>query len=402
MLVVGLAAVFILRHHEAMKKAEEAEKRKTAPIPVTIAVARKGDIGEYLTTLGTVTPAQNVTVKSRVDGALTAVHFTEGQMVKKDDLLAELDPTPFLAAVKQSEGQLARDQAQLKNARLDLERYRRVFLQHAIPEQQVQTQEALVEQEEGTTKLDEGALDNARAQLAYTFIRSPLTGRAGLRLVDVGNMVHATDAGGILVIAQLQPIDVVFSISEDQIGEVATEYKKGQPMPVDALDRDEHAKLATGKLLTLDNQIDATTGTVKLKAEFANAHDELFPNQFVNAKLLVKTIHDATIVPSGAIQHQGDKSTVFVMGGDQKVANRPVQIVTTDGDNSAVTGVNPDDKIVTDGFEKLQDGSLVEVKTDQDEAAPNDAGNKNPPKDDASKNGKSSDSTAKGKSKGGQ
>lgn len=368
-----LAGVFIVRHHEESKKKAEAAKRKTAPTPVSAAPIRTGDIGVHLDALGTVTPMQTVTVKSRVAGQLVALHFTEGQIVKQNDLLAEIDPAPFLASVKQAEGQLARDQAQLENARLDLARYRTVFQQHAIPEQQVRTQEATVHQAEGTVKVDEGALDNAHAQLNYASIRSPLDGRVGLRLVDVGNMINPTDATGLMVITQLKPITVVFSIPEDQVGEVATEMKRGPQLSVEAWDRDQHAKLADGHLLTIDNQIDTSTGTVKLKAIFDNAHDELFPNQFVNAKLLVKTLPNSTLVPTAAIQRAGDKASVFVIGEDNKVESKEVQVVTTDGDTTAVTGVKAGENVVTDGFEKLQSGSQVQVRSPNEKASDDNA-----------------------------
>ncbi|MDB6128433.1 MAG: Multidrug resistance protein MdtA [Verrucomicrobia bacterium] len=396
--VVGLVTLYVVRHEAAKKKADEASKRKAAPIPVSLAVARLGDIDIHLTALGTVTPEQHVTVRSRVDGTLLAVHFKEGERVKAGDPLAEIDPTPFRAAVKQSEGQRARDQAQLKNARVDLERYRNVFHQHAVSEQQVRTQEALVEQLEGTVLLDEGALENARAQLDYASITAPLSGRTGLRLVDPGNMVHASDAGGLVEITQLQPITVIFSISEDQLGEVAAEFRKGLPMEVEALDRDEHNPLAVGVLSALDNQIDVSTGTVKLRATFANEHEELFPSQFVNAKLTVRTIHSAILVPSATIQRMGGKPAVFVVDGEQKAANRPVEIVATDGEISAVSGILAGDKVVSDGFEKLQDGSRVEPKTGRDEPA-----NENSAKDDSSKaKGKNSAPAKNGKSKGGK
>ncbi len=368
LLIALVLALMVVRHVEAKKKADAAKNRKIAPIPVSVAAVQRGDIGVHLVALGTVTPEQNVVVKTRIDGQLVQLPFKEGQTVKKGDLIALIDPAPYLAAVKQSEGQLARDQAQLKNARIDLERFQNVFKQHAISEQQVATQEALVEQDEGTVKLDEGSLDNARAQLSYTSIRSPLDGRVGLRLVDVGNMVHAADTTGIVVITQLQPITIVFNIPEDQVGEVAGELRQGHDMPVEAWNRDQQTKIAVGKLLTLDNEVDVATGTVKLKALFPNEKNELFPNQFVNARLLVKTIHDANLIPVVAIQRANQKAFVFSVGQDRKVQSHDIQVVTTDGDISAVTGVNPGDTIVTDGFDKLQAGSQVEVKTGMDAA----------------------------------
>jgi membrane fusion protein, multidrug efflux system len=331
-------------------------------VPVSVIQAKKGDIGEYITALGAVTPVYTVTVKSRVDGQLMSIHYREGQLVKKGDLLVEIDPRPYQASVLQGEGTLARDQALLKNSLIDLDRYKMIYAQRAIPEQQLATQEATVLQNQGTVKLDEGLLDSAKVNLDYTKITSPIDGRVGLRLVDPGNIVHAADTNGLVVITQLQPITVIFTIAEDYISEVVAQMRAGHVLGVDALDRDQQKQIAHGSLLTLDNQIDNTTGTVKLRANFANQDNKLFPNQFVNAKLLVRTLHDATLVPSAAIQRNAQMAYVYVLKPDQTVASQKVTVATTDANTAAVTGINPGATVVTDGFDKLQDGIKVSVR----------------------------------------
>lgn len=331
-------------------------------VPVSVTQAKKGDIGEYIIGLGAVTPVYTVTVKSRVDGQLISIHYREGQLVKKGDLLVEIDPRPYQAAVLQGEGQLARDQALLKNSFIDLDRYKMIYAQRAIPEQQLATQEATVLQNEGTVKLDQGQLDSAKVNLDYTKIVSPIDGRVGLRLVDPGNIVHAADTNGLLVITQLQPITVVFSIAEGYISEVVTQMRAGHTLSVEALDSQQQTQIAHGSLLTLDNQIDSTTGTVKLKANFANHDNKLFPNQFVNAKLLVRTLHDATLVPTAAIQRNAQIAYVYLLKPDQTVISQKVTVATTDANTAAITGVNPGATVVTDGFDKLQDGIKVSVR----------------------------------------
>ncbi len=331
-------------------------------VPVSVTQAKKGDIGEYITALGAVTPVYTVTVKSRVDGQLMSIHYREGQLVKKGDLLVEIDPRPYQAAVLQGEGQLARDQALLKNSLIDLDRYKTIYEQRAIPEQQLATQEAQVLQNQGTVKLDQGLLDSAKVNLDYAKITSPIDGRVGLRLVDPGNIVHATDTTGLLVITQLQPITVIFTIAEDFISEVVAQMRAGHVLGVDALDRDQQKQIAHGSLLTLDNQIDNTTGTVKLRANFANQDNKLFPNQFVNAKLLVRTLHDATLVPTAAIQRNAQMAFVYILKPDQTVLSQKVSVATTDANLAAVTGIDAGVTVVTDGFDKLQDGIKVTVR----------------------------------------
>ena len=332
------------------------------PIPVSAATVAKGNMGEYIEALGTVTPVFTITVASRVVGTLTEVHYKEGQIVHKGDLLAVIDPRPYAAVVTQAQGQLQRDQALLENARVDLARYQAAVAQHAIPEQQVATQQALVHQDEGTVKLDEGNLEAAKVNLEYTQIRSPIDGRVGLRTVDPGNIVPANGTTGIATITQLQPITVIFTMAEDYISDVVAQLRGGHSLRVDALSRDDETELAQGTVLTLDNQIDTTTGTVRVRANFPNRDNKLFPNEFVNAKLLVRTLMGVNIIPMAAIQRNNDISFVYMVNADGSVHARNIDVATSDGTNAAVTGVNPGETVVTDGFDKLQEGSKVAIR----------------------------------------
>jgi multidrug efflux system membrane fusion protein len=333
-----------------------------APIPVAAAPVTVGNIDIYLDALGTVTPVYTVTVASRVAGELTEVRYKEGQIVKKNQLLAVIDPRPYEAALTQSQGQLARDDAALKNARIDLERYQNSFKEHAIPQQQLATQQATVDQDEGTLKLDQGNLAAAQVNVDYTRIVSPIDGRVGLRTVDPGNIVPANGATGIAVITQLQPITVIFTIAEDSLGDVTEQMATGRTLAVKALDRSKQKELAEGTLLTVDNQINTTTGTVRARATFPNTHNELFPNQFVNARLLVKTLTQVNLVPQAAIQKNNDASFVYVIQPDNSAKSQDIKILATEAGVSAVTGVDPGDKLVTDGFDKLQNGSKVVIR----------------------------------------
>jgi len=334
------------------------------PVPVVAAAARKGDIGVYLNGIGAVTPIATVTVHTRVDGQLMTVAFREGDMVKHDDLLAEIDPRPFQAQLTQFEGQLARDQALLEDARLDLERYKVLWAQDSIPKQQLDTQEYLVRQYEGTVKNDQGQIEATKVNLIYCRITSPITGRVGLRLVDPGNIVHAADANGLVVITQLQPITVVFTLPEDNIPSVLDRIAHGTTLAVEAFDREQRHKLATGTLLTIDNQVDPTTGTVKLKATFANSDNRLFPNQFVNSRLLLDVKHGVVLVPSVAIQRSPKGAFVYVIKPDKTVSVRTVTVGVTDADTAEVdSGLQVDESVVVDGADRLRDGSRVELSS---------------------------------------
>jgi membrane fusion protein, multidrug efflux system len=330
--------------------------------PVAVATVEKGNMGDYISGLGTVTSVYTVTLASRVAGALVEIHYREGQMVHKGDLLAVIDPRPYQAAYLQAEGQLERDKALLANAKIDLDRYKQAFAQHAIPEQTLATQQANVNQNEGIVKIDQGNLDAAKVNVDYTQIRAPIDGRVGLRTVDPGNIVPANGTTGLLTITQLQPITVIFTLPENYISQVVTQLQAGKKLRVDAFGADNQTELAHGTLLTIDNLVDPNTGTVKVRATFPNRDYKLFPNEFVNARLLVRTLMGVNIIPNAAIQRNNDVAYVYVMGTDQTVHSRNIQVGTTDGNRSAVTGVAPGETVITDGFDKLQDGGKVSVR----------------------------------------
>jgi multidrug efflux system membrane fusion protein len=335
-------------------------KKGGAAVPVGTAVARRGDMPVFLDGLGNVTAFYTVTVHSRVDGQLMSVGFKEGQYVSQGDLLAEIDPKPYQAALDQARGALARDQAQLADARLDLARYKELIAQDAIPKQQLDTQAALVGQLEGTVKNDEASVEAAQVQLDYCRIASPISGRVGLRLVDPGNIVHAADANGMLVVTQLQPISTVFTLPEDSVPQVMRKITAGVSLPVKAYNRDKSQLLATGKLLTMDNQIDPTTGTSKLKAVFDNKDNALFPNQFVNVRLLLDTKHDQVIVPSAAVLRGSQGTYVYAVNKDGTADVRPVKVGIVEGvDTSIDSGVQPGDTVVIDGADSIQPGGKV-------------------------------------------
>jgi multidrug efflux system membrane fusion protein len=340
-------------------------------LPVIVEPVRKGTIDVYLDALGTVTPRNLVTVKPRVDGQLMKVYFEEGQLVKAGQVLADIDPRPFEVQLGQAQGQLAKDQALLANAQVDLERYKTLLAQDSIAKQQVDTQQSLVRQYQATIKADESAVDQARLQLTYAKVTAPISGRAGLRQVDPGNVVHASDANGIVVIAQLQPISVVFPIPEDNVQRVMQRLQQRIPTVVEAWDRAQKNKLATGKLVTADNQIDTATGTIKMKAEFANEDSALFPNQFVNVRMLTQTLEDATLVPTAAIQRGSPGTFVYVVKDDSTVTVAPVQLGPQQGETTVVTsGLRPGGMVVVDGADKLREGAKVELTTREGQAVP--------------------------------
>ena len=363
-IIAGVVAWTVLR---APTNAPAAKGRggfdpNARPLPVVAAPARKGSIDVHIDALGTVTPRNMVVVHSRVDGQLLGVGFREGQEVKKGDMLAQIDPRPFEVQLTQALGQMARDQAQLKNAQLDLERYRTLLAQDSISKQQVDTQEALVRQYQGAVQSDQGAIDNAKLQITYARIVAPISGRVGLRQVDPGNMVHASDANGLVTITQVQPITVVYPVPEDNVPRIFKRMQSGQDVAVEAFDRSGKNKLATGRLLTIDNQIDTATGTVKLKAEFPNQDAALFPNQFVNVRMAVETRQDVTLAPAAAIQRGAPGTFVFLVRQDQSVTMTPVKLGATEGENAEVqSGVEPGNLVVVDGADKLRDGSKVEL-----------------------------------------
>jgi multidrug efflux system membrane fusion protein len=360
----GIAATTWWREHRQREQTAKAPP----PIPVVTSVARKGNIDVFVTGLGTVTPLNTVAVKTRVDGQLIAVGYKEGEMVARGAPLLEIDPRPYEVQLAQAEAQLSRDQSTLANARVDLQRYEALITHNAVAQQVLQTQRATVAQDEGTVKSDQANIDSAKLNITYCHIVAPITGRVGLRLVDAGNMVTAASGTPLLVIVQTQPISVIFTIPEQQVGAVRAALKRDNRLRVDAFDRDGQQKLASGELTTLDNEIDQTTGTLKLRATMANRDEALFPNQFLNARLLVETKKGVTLVPGAAIQRNADATFVFVVKPNRSVTLRNVKVGTSEGDNTeVVSGLSPDDVVVTQGTDKLQEGSVVSPASQEDD-----------------------------------
>jgi multidrug efflux system membrane fusion protein len=367
LLIFAVGFFLVLRHHDDTTKSAAAAGggRRGAgagggPVTLTTATAQKGNIGVYLDSIGTVTPVYTASITSQAAGPVIAVHFTEGQIVRKGDPLVDIDPRPYQATLLQAQGTLERDEAILAQASMDRDRYRDAWARNAIPKQTLDDQEKIVLQDAGTVKNDQGTVALDQVQLSYCHITAPISGRVGLRLVDPGNVVQASGTVTLAVITQLQPITIIFTIPEDNLGQVQPRLRQRAKLPVEAYDRGALKKIASGSLLTLDNQIDTTTGTVKGRASFDNKDASLFPNEFVNTRLLVNTLQGATIVPSSAIQHNGNASFVYVIQ-DNTAHQRSVKPGVTEGNNTEVTGINPGDVVANSSFDKLQDKTKIVV-----------------------------------------
>jgi membrane fusion protein, multidrug efflux system len=357
----AVVIVLILRHHDDTAKAAKSPRGAGGgPVTLTTTTAQKGDIGVYLDSIGTVTPVYTASITSQVNGIVTAVHYTEGQIVSKGAPLIDIDPRTYEATLLQAQGTLERDENVLGQAKMDLERYKDAWARNAIPKQTLDDQEKIVLQDQGTVKLDQGAVDFDKIQVEYCHITSPITGKVGLRLVDPGNVVQSSGTLTLAVITQMQPITVIFTISEDNLGQVQPRLRANAVLTVDAFDRSGQKKIATGKLLTLDNLIDTTTGTVKARGAFENKDLLLFPNEFVNVRLLVDTLHGATLIPASAIQHNGQADFVYVLQ-DDTAHMRSIKSGVTDAGKTEVTGINPGDVLANSSFDKLQDNSKVVV-----------------------------------------
>ncbi len=370
LLVAAAVGLYFILHNRgggAAKPATSGGGRglQSGPVTATVTKAFKGNIGVYQDAIGTVTPVYTASITAQANGVINTVRYSEGQFVKKGDALIEIDPSPYEAQLKQAEGALERDTNLLAQAEMDLDRYRTAWARNGINKQLLDDQEKIVLEDQGTVKNDQGTVDYDKVELGYCHIVAPISGRVGLRLVDPGNVVQAGNSTVLVVITQVQPITVIFTIAEDSLGQVQARMKQMHTLPVEAWDRAQTKQIAAGKLITIDNQIDTTTGTVKLRAQFDNKDMALFPNQFVNTRLLVNTLNDVTLIPSSAIQHNGPVSFVYVVaGGNAKdlAANmRNVTTGVTDGGMTAVEGINPGDAVATSSFEKLQNGSKVVV-----------------------------------------
>jgi membrane fusion protein, multidrug efflux system len=362
LLAFGLLFYWVLHQHvQSQEQTGRRGRFQTAgPVPVTTATATVGSLGVYLNAIGTVTPLYQDTITSQVTGVIESVHYREGQYVHKGDPLIDIDPRPYAAQLEQAQGMLQRDQNLLAEAQMDLKRYQVAWDKNAIPRQTLDDQGKVALQDEGTVKNDQGLVAYDQVQLSYCHITSPIEGRVGLRLVDPGNLVTANSATPLVVITQMQPTTVVFTLAEDSLPQVLEQMHGGRSLTVQAFDRTQQNLLATGKLITVDNQIDTTTGTVKARAEFANANGILFPNQFVNTRLLVKTLAKQLLVPSSSIQHNGAASFVYLIQ-DKKAVMKTVNPGLSEGGNTVVAGLAPGDVVANSSFEKLQDGSQIFV-----------------------------------------
>jgi multidrug efflux system membrane fusion protein len=390
LILLILGGIYFYRQHEASAQAtKSAANQAPRSIPVTTAVATKGDMGDYVAALATVVPVYTVTITGRVQGEIIALHYNEGQLVKKGDPLIDIDPRPYQAQLTQMEGQLAHDQAVLDEARIDLTRYQAAFSRNAIAKQQVDDQTQVVLQDEGTVKNDQGQLDAVKVNIVYCHIISPIDGRVGLRLVDLGNIVQANSSTPLVVITQLQPITAIFSVSQKFLPQIETQLRQGQKMGVDVTDT-EDKKLASGYVLTTDNQVDNTTSTIRLKAIFQNSDFALFPQQFVNVRLQLDTEHDVTLVPTAAVQMNSQGSYVYIVNADQTASTRTVKAGTAGGGNTVVQGVNPGDVVATNGFNNLQDGAKVRVQNGNGggSGGPSSAAGTSPQNSNSAKSGK--------------
>src|ERR1700678_1192796 len=362
LLTFGVIFMLVLRHHDDAQSAASSRRGVTGPVTVVTAVAQKGNIGVYLDAIGTVTPVHTDSITSQVTGMITQVHYQEGQLVRKGQPLIDIDPRPYEAQLMQAEGALERDTHILEQAKMDLERYRDAWARNGIPKQTLDDQEKIVLQDEGTVKNDQGTVNYDKVQVAFCHITAPISGRVGLRLVDPGNVVQSTGTTTLVVITQEQPITVVFTIAEDELGQVQEQMRHGKRLAVDAYDRASQNKIASGKLLTLDNLVDTTTGTVKLRAAFDNKNGALFPNQFVNARLLIKTLEGVTLIPASAIQRNGQTAFVYLIQNNTAQI-RNVKPGVTDGGMTAVQGINPGDVVANSSFERLQNNSKIVVSS---------------------------------------
>ncbi len=361
LLLFGLLFYWVIHQHGKAQAATTGGRHAaTGPVPVTTATAKSGSIGVYLNAIGTVTPVYTASITAQVTGVITAVRYREGQYVRKGDPLIDIDPRQYAAQVVQAQGLLDRDKNLLAEAQMDLDRYKEAWTKNAIPRQTLEDQEKVVFQDQGTVKNDEGTLQYDQVQLSYCHITSPINGRVGLRLVDPGNLVSANSATTLVVVAQVQPITVIFTVGEDDLPQVLQNMRGGKQLKVEALDRTQQNLLATGKLNTIDNQIDTTSGTVKLRAQFDNRKGALFANQFVNTRLLVDTLANQTLIPSSAIQHNGNTDFVYFIS-DGKAQMRTVKTGQADHGDTAVQGINPGDVVANSSFEKLQNGSQVTI-----------------------------------------
>jgi multidrug efflux system membrane fusion protein len=363
LLLLAFAVIFwlVLRNHGDTQQAATAPRRGPGgPVTAAVATAQKGDIGVYLDEIGTVTPTFTASITSQVTGMVTKVYYKEGQLVRKGDPLLDIDARPYQAQLMQAEGTLERDTHVLAQAKMDVERYRQAWEKNGIPKQTLDDQEKIVLQDQGTVRNDEGLVQYDKVQVGYCHIIAPIAGRVGLRLVDPGNVVQANGGTVLAVVTQEQPITVIFTIAEDSLGDVQAQVRQKKQLHVDAFDRTQQTKIASGKLLSVDNQIDTTTGTVKLRAVFDNKDGALFPNQFVNARLLVKTLQGVTLIPTSAIQHNGQTAFVYLIeNGTAQIRN--IKAGVTDAGQTAVEGINPGDLVANSSFEKLQNGSKVTV-----------------------------------------